>query len=179
MRVISGTARGRKLKEPTGYDIRPTGSTVKESIFNIIQFDIEGRHVLDLFSGTGQFGVEALSRGADSVVFVDQSNEASKLIWENLRRCGFENSAKVYTRDALKFLTGEEKYDLIFLDPPYDSKLAAMAIDRIIEFDKLNVNGIIMCETRGDWQSPGVLLPYFIVKEFKYGNVKITRFGRI
>jgi len=178
MRVISGTARGRKLKEPAGYDIRPTGSTVKESIFNIIQFDIEGRRVLDLFSGTGQLGVEALSRGAESVVFVDQSNDASKLIWENIRRCGFEESAKVYTRDALRFLSGEEKYDLIFLDPPYDSKLAEMALSRIIEFDKLNVNGIIMCETRGDWNAPGVLPPYFLAKEFAYGSVKITRFGR-
>ena len=83
MRVISGTAKGRRLKEPVGFDIRPTSAMVKESIFNIVQFDVEGRRVLDLFAGTGQFGVEALSRGAENVVFVDSSREAVSLIRES------------------------------------------------------------------------------------------------
>jgi len=178
MRVISGTARGRKLKEPAGYDIRPTSDNVKESIFNIIQFDIEGRRVLDLFSGTGQIGIEALSRGADSVVFVDRSAEASKLVWENLERCGFMEFAKVYTRDVSKFIANEEKFDLIILDPPYDSQLALLTLNRIIEFDKLNVNGIIICETGVDWLSPEMPSPYYFAKEFIYGSVKITKFGR-
>lgn len=86
MRVITGTARGRKLLEPSGMDIRPTADVVKEAVFNIIQFDIEGRRVLDLFAGTGQLGIEALSRGAAECVFVDESAKAVKLVRENLSR---------------------------------------------------------------------------------------------
>lgn len=83
MRVITGTARGRKLLEPSGMDIRPTADVVKEAVFNIIQFDIEGRRVLDLFAGTGQLGIEALSRGAAECVFVDEGAKAVKLVREN------------------------------------------------------------------------------------------------
>ena len=86
MRVITGLARGRKLKEPEGVVIRPTSDMVKESIFNIIQYDVEGRSVLDLFAGTGQLGIEALSRGAATVTFVDESASAIKLVKENLKR---------------------------------------------------------------------------------------------
>ena len=87
MRVITGSARGRKLSEPNGMDIRPTSDQVKEAIFNIVQFDIEGRRVLDLFAGTGQLGIEALSRGAASCTFVDESRTAIALVRENLKRC--------------------------------------------------------------------------------------------
>ena len=89
MRVISGSVRGKRLREPANYDIRPTTDKVKESIFNIIQFDIEGRRVLDLFAGTGQLGIECLSRGAAEVTFVDQSREALAIVRENLKSCGF------------------------------------------------------------------------------------------
>ena len=178
MRVISGTARGRKLKEPAGSDIRPTGDKVKESMFNIIQFDIEGRRVLDLFAGTGQLGIEALSRGARSVVFVDSKPEAVRLIRVNLELCGFTDSATVYARDALKYPGGDETFDLIFIDPPYDSPLAGKALLRIIEFDKLNTNGIIVCESKADYVLPDVPPPYFFHKEYLYGSVKITRYSR-
>lgn len=94
MRVITGTARGRRLKEPQGMDIRPTTDKVKESMFSILQFDIEGRRVLDLFGGTGQLGIEALSRGASEVVFVDKSAAALKLIRENLELCGLSDRAR-------------------------------------------------------------------------------------
>ena len=205
MRVISGTVRGRKLKEPVGFDIRPTSDLVKESVFNIIQFDIEGRRVLDLFAGTGQLGIEALSRGAKSAVFVDAKHEAVKLIWENLKICGLAEFAKVYTRDALRYLVGdnprlyspggedqldgagniksgrmldERKFDLIFLDPPYKTPLVGKALAKIIEIDKLNPNGIIICEIKADDVAPTVAPPYFLKKEYKYGSVKIARFER-
>ena len=116
MRVITGIARGRKLMEPEGMDIRPTTDNVKESIFNIIQFDIEGRKVLDLFAGTGQLGIEALSRGAESCVFVDQSKAAVKLVKDNLKKTQLENG-RVVQGDSISFLAGREKFDLIFLDP--------------------------------------------------------------
>ena len=90
MRVITGTARGRRLKELEGYETRPTTDRVKEGIFNIIQFDIEGRKVLDLYAGTGQLGIEALSRGAAGAVFVDQRRDAASLIRDNLKLTGLE-----------------------------------------------------------------------------------------
>ena len=178
MRIISGTARGRKLKEPSGFDIRPTSDMVKESVFNIIQFDIEGRRILDLFAGTGQLGIEALSRGAKSAVFVEQNTEAVKLIRQNLQICGFAGSAEVHTNDALTYLNGRESFDLIFIDPPYDTKLPDKTLAKIIEFDKLNKNGIIICETRVDRVMPNVPTPYSLQKEYRYGGVKITRYTR-
>ena len=178
MRVISGKARGRKLREPQGAAIRPTSDMVKESVFNVIQFDIEGRRVLDLFAGTGQLGIEALSRGARAATFVDSSPEAVKLIWENLKTCGFNDLASVYNRDAHRFLRGGETYDIIFLDPPYNTPLAANTLQKIIEFDKLNPNGIIICETKADSVMPAVSPPYFFDKDYKYGSMKITRYSR-
>ena len=121
MRVITGTARGRKLREPSGMDIRPTTDVVKEAVFNIIQFDIEGRRVLDLFAGTGQLGIEALSRGAADCVFVDESREAVSIVKENLAKCRF--TAKVVQTDSIGYLRGAGKFDMIFLDPPYDSDM--------------------------------------------------------
>jgi len=178
MRIISGTAGGRKLKEPVGDIIRPTSDRIKESVFNIIQFDIEGRRVLDLFAGTGQYGIEALSRGAKHSVFVDSSSDSVKLVKENLKSSGFSDSASVYGRDALRFLECDEKFDLIFVDPPYDSELASKAVRKIAEFDKLNINGIIICELKADFPSPDVASPYFFQKEYKYGGVKIARYTR-
>ncbi|MCL1835030.1 MAG: 16S rRNA (guanine(966)-N(2))-methyltransferase RsmD [Oscillospiraceae bacterium] len=178
MRVIAGTAGGRRLKEPQGESIRPTSDMVKEAVFNIIQFDIEGRKVLDLFAGTGQMGVEALSRGAGSVAFVDRDLTSVRLIRQNLKLCGFEEGASVYARDALTYLKRCEPFDIILMDPPYKSELAAAAVARIIEFDKLNVNGIIICETRADMRSPEAALPYVLQKEYRYGQVKIARYER-
>jgi len=178
MRVISGSARGRRLKEPAGFKIRATSDKVKESVFNIVQFDVEGRRVLDLFAGSGQYGIEALSRGARSAVFVDTASDAVKLVKENLNICGFSDMSTVYARDALKFLDGDEKFDLIFIDPPYDTSLAVRAVDKIVEFDKLNINGIIIIELKSSASSPVVTLPYSLQKEYVYGTVKIARYTR-
>ena len=179
MRIISGTARGRKLKEPVGNSIRPTSDKVKESVFNIIQFDIEGRRVLDLFAGSGQYGIETLSRGAKSAVFVDSASDSVKLVKENLKISGFYDSASVYGRDSLRFLEGDEKFDLIFIDPPYDTNLADRAVQKIVEFDKLNINGIIICELKAGTQTPAVVSPYSLEKEYRYGGVKIARYTRL
>ena len=178
MRVISGSARGRKLKEPVGETVRPSSDRVKEAVFNIIQFDIEGRNVLDLFAGTGQLGIEALSRGAKKAVFVDSGAGAIRLIRENLKICGFLKRATVVPGDALRYLENDEKFDLIFIDPPYDAGLADKALIKIAEFDKLNKNGIIICETRVGSVLPVVAPPYFMQKDYKYGSVRITRYTR-
>ena len=183
MRIISGSARGRKLKEPSSLSIRPTSDMVKESVFNIVQFDLEGRRVLDLFAGTGQLGIEALSRGAKSAVFVDSKPEALKLIRENLKLSGFSDSASVYAGDAMKYLAGDsrrknERFDIVFIDPPYDAGLTGNALFKIIEFDKLNPNGIIICELKAECVAPEVAPPYHIKKEYRYGSVKIIRIER-
>lgn len=174
MRVISGTARGRKLKEPADYTIRPTTDQVKESMFNICQFSVEGRRVLDLFGGTGQLGIEAASRGAAQVDIVDVSRDSIWLIRENASRSGL--NVRVIQSDALDFLRACGAYDLIFLDPPYDTMLAENALQSIKLFDKLTIGGIILCETRANAVLPALEAPYRLGKEYRYGRVKLTTY---
>lgn len=120
MRVITGKARGVLLKTPEGMLTRPTSDRVKEALFSIVNFDLPGANVLDLFAGTGQLGIEALSRGAKRAVFVDAREDACKIVRENLRRTKLENEAKVVRSDYLDYLRRcKEKYDIILLDPPY------------------------------------------------------------
>lgn len=178
MRVISGTAGGRKLKKPAGYAIRPTSDMVKESLFNIIQFRIEGKSVLDLFAGTGQLGIEALSRGAARAVFVDSDPAAVKLIRGNLELCGYDGAADVYERDALVYLEDRGTFDIILIDPPYDTRLAAAAVEKIFEFDKINIDGIIVCETRAGTATPAGPDMLFSKKDYRYGGVMITLYER-
>lgn len=176
MRVITGEARGRKLKEPTGMAIRPTTDQVKEAIFNICQFDLEGRRVLDLFGGTGQLGIEAKSRGAAEVTVVDQSREALALIRENVKRAGLE--LRVCQGEALSFLERCGVYDLILLDPPYDTDLVKNALERIKTFDILSKGGIIICETRAEMVLPELEAPYRRLREYRYGRVKLTTYTK-
>ena len=174
MRVITGTARSRRLKTPENYDIRPTTDNVKESLFNIIQLDIEGRRVLDLFAGTGQLGIECLSRGAESAVFADQSREAVKIVKENLKTCGM--SATVMQTDARSFLRSCGSFDLIFVDPPYDSDLYGEVLEIINSVDILSDGGIIICEARRDRQLPEMTAPYEKQREYVYGKVKLCKY---
>ena len=176
MRVISGSARGRKLKQPQGFDVRPTTDQVKEAIFNICQFDVEGRRVLDLFGGTGQLGIEAKSRGAAQVDIIDASRESVRLIQENARLTGLD--VRVLQADALSYLKSCGSYDLIFLDPPYDSGLAEKALEAIKAFDILSKGGIIICETRAETALPALEAPYALRKQYRYGKVKLTTYTR-
>ena len=176
MRVITGTARGRRLKEPVGFDIRPTTDQVKEAMFNIVQFDVEGRRVLDLFGGTGQLGIEAASRGAGSVVIVDQSRDAVRLIKDNVKACGLD--VQVVQGDSMSFLERCGRFGLIFIDPPYDSGLAEKALMRIKEIDILSEGGIIVCETRRETELPQLEAPYSSRREYRYGKVKLTVYAK-
>ena len=171
MRVISGTAGGRQLKSLPGDAVRPTADHVKEALFNILQFDLEGRRVLDLFGGTGQLGIEALSRGAREAVFTDQSKNSVSLIRENLKRCGMK--APVLQTDALSYLNRGEKFDIIFIDPPYDAGLYAPVLERINAVDNLTEGGIIIVEARASEALPAMKAPYRMLREKKYGSVKI------
>lgn len=172
MRVISGTCRGRRLLEPTNMDVRPTTDQVKESLFNIIQFDIEGRRVLDLFSGTGQLGIEALSRGARECVFVDASRESVRLTKENLNKCGF--SANVVQCDSIGYLRGCGRFDLIFIDPPYGTGLDAQAMLAIKEFDILSEGGIMVIETRPETVLPELPADFGSTRTYRYGKIRLT-----
>ena len=176
MKIITGKYRGRVLATPDGLNTRPTTGKIKESIFNIIQFDIEGRDVLDLFAGSGQMGLEALSRGAKSCVFCDTDRKALKAIGDNVAKCKAERECRVYNRDGLSFLStaGKNSFGLIFLDPPYAAKLMDEAIKIIISVDILQDGGIILCESGKDWSAPELTEPYRVVREYDYGTTKIT-----
>ena len=150
MRVITGTARGRRLKELEGTETRPTTDRVKEGLFSALQFDIEGRRVLDLFAGTGQLGIECLSRGAASAVFVDRRADAVKLIRENLKLTELQDRARVVAGDSMEFLRSlRERFDIVFLDPPYEAGLLEPAVAHLTAFDILNPHGIIRGRTPG------------------------------
>ena len=176
MRVITGIAGGRKLKSPEGDAVRPTADQVKQAMFNILQFDLEGRRILDLFGGTGQLGIEALSRGAREAVFTDSSRTSVQLIRENLTRCGLEGT--VLQTDALSYLARGEKFDVIFIDPPYDGGLYQAVLERINAVDNLTEGGIIVCETRAGTELPELTPPYRKQRERRYGNVKICIYSK-
>lgn len=175
MRVITGTARGKRLGQLQGMDTRPTTDQVKESMFNIIQFNVEGGRVLDLFAGTGQLGIEALSRGAESCVFVDQRRDAVQLIRSNLKLCGLTDKARVVQGESLSILsTLRERFDLVFLDPPYGKGILENALNKLAEIDMLTENGIIICESSVEQVMPELPAPYQKGREYRYGKIKLT-----
>ena len=175
MRVITGKARGVQLKTPEGMLTRPTADRVKEALFSIINFDLPGAAVLDLFGGTGQLGIEALSRGANSAVFVDQREDACKLIKENLRRTKLEQDAKVVRMDYLDYLKRcKDKFDIIFLDPPYAEVFLENALKCITEIDILQSGGIIVAERPLGKDLPWDFEGYTRSKDYKYGKVLLT-----
>ena len=179
MRVITGKARGVSLKTPEGMLTRPTADRVKEALFSIINFDIPGARVLDLFGGTGQLGIEALSRGAESAVFVDAREDACRLIRENLRRTRLEGEGRVVRSDYLDYLRRcREQYHIIFLDPPYAEDFLENALKCITEIDILQSNGIIVTERplgkELSWDYPG----YTRSKDYKYGKTLLTLYRK-
>ena len=179
MRVIAGKARGVSLKTPDGLATRPTADRVKEALFSIIQFDLPGTAVLDLFGGTGQLGIEALSRGAKSAVFVDEREDACRLIHENLKRAKMEGEGRVVRSDYSAFLcTCREKFNIILLDPPYAEVFLENSLKMITEIDILQSGGIIVAERPVGkdllWDFPG----YTRSKDYKYGKTFLTIFRK-
>lgn len=151
MRVISGTARGKKLSSLEGLETRPTLDRVKEALFNIIQFDLKDAKILDLFSGSGALAIESLSRGAIKAVLCDNSRKAIRIINQNLKDTRLEEKAKVINKDYLTVIkqmhNESKKFDIIFLDPPYKTNYAINSIEQILEYNILNDDGIIIVET--------------------------------
>jgi len=179
MRVITGKARGVQLKTPEGMDTRPTADRVKEAMFSIIQFDIPGAHVLDLFGGTGQLGIEALSRGAERAVFVDSWDAACRLINENLTRARLEPQARVIRSDYVNYLKGcAEKYDIIFLDPPYAETYLENSLKMIREIDILQSDGIIVTERPVGKELLFSPDGFERSRDYKYGSTLVTIFRK-
>ena len=179
MRVITGSARGKRLKELPGLDTRPTADRVKEGLFNAIQFDIEGRRVLDLFAGTGQLGIEALSRGVGFSDLEDSRPAAMYNIRAHVGACRQAERAAFHQKDFAAFLAGcPGKYGLVFLDPPYASGDLERALEQITAIDIVTGNGIIVCETPADRLLPELPAPYEKGRDYRYGKIKLTLYRR-
>ena len=175
MRVITGTARGRRLRTLDGNDVRPTTDRVKEAVFSVIQFEIEGRRILDLFAGSGQMGIEALSRGASEAVFVDSSAQSIAVVRENLRACGLNGAAVVIQGDALSYLApraGRRDFDYAFLDPPYGRGILQSALPAVASVVK--PGGAIICESPADETLPESIGDFVIYRHYRYGRIKVT-----
>ena len=178
MRVITGKARGVQLKTPDGMLTRPTADRVKEALFSIINFDIPGAKVLDLFGGTGQLGIEAMSRGAARCIFVDAREDACRLIKENLKRTKLEGT--VIRSDYMDYLNRcKEQFSIIFLDPPYAEEYLENAIKRIAEIDILQTDGIIVAERPVGKDLPWEFDGYQRSKDYKYGKTLLTIYRKL
>lgn len=179
MRVITGSARGKRLVTVSGNDIvRPTGEKVKEALFSSIQFDIEGRRVLDLFAGSGQLGIEALSRGAVSADFVDKSDASLGVVKTNLENTCLSDKAAVHKSDYATFtMRCNKQFDIAFLDPPYQAGILTDAL--ICTVPLMSDYGKIFCEHPSDIKMPETVLNYGVVKIYKYGKTEITVYQKV
>lgn len=173
MRVITGTARGRKLIALEGNDVRPTTDKVKEAVFSIVHFDIDGSEILDLFAGSGQLGIEALSRGASRCTFVDSSQKSVKVVNENIKATGFEDKASVLNTDGLSYLrTCRLKFDIAFLDPPYEKGILEQTLPLLEEH--MSDRGIVVCEHEQKLVLPEEFGRLKKAKTYKYGKIEVT-----
>ena len=173
MRIITGTARGRRLVTPEGLDVRPTPEKVKEALFSALQFDIEGRRVLDLFAGSGQLGIEALSRGAKSATFVDSSPVSIRTVEKNLDTAGLKENARVIKTDYSTFCaSSNETFDIVFLDPPYDKGLLLPAFKAVLPL--MSDYGTIICEHPPYIEVPEEIGGFCVSRTYRYGKIHVT-----
>jgi len=182
VRIIAGTARGRQFDAPTGKDTRPTLDRVKESIFGSIQFDIPDSCVLDLFSGSGNLGLEAASRGAKKVICNDYDRACAELITKNAKKLNLDSIVRVVCRDYVSCLhelqLAGEQFDFIFLDPPYLEGAAQVAIDAIFTLGLLTEQGRVILE-HADKFPPKITQPLSRLKKTKrYGTCAVSIFER-
>ena len=175
MRVITGSAKGRKLESLPGLETRPTAEVVKEAVFSMVQFEIEGSNILDLFAGSGQMGVEALSRGARYCVFVDNSRACAVVQRQNLAHTKLTDKARVVTSDAVSYLRGTSgPFDIAFIDPPYLKGYAVKLLPLVA--DIMSEGGVILYESDRKEELPEDAGRFSKVKEYHYGKTKITMY---
>ena len=175
MRIITGTARGTRLETLDGEATRPTQESVKEAIFSMIQFDIEGRRVFDVFAGSGQLGLEALSRGAASALFCDSNSDAVEVIKRNAQKTRLYDRCRVLRSEAaalIRSLAGREKFDVIFVDPPYADKSVGDILTRLHKAGLPSAGAVVITES--DARDPVDAAGYSIRRHYRYGRVYIT-----
>lgn len=177
MRVVTGTERGRKLDAPKGLDVRPTSDMAKEAIFSILLNRVEGSVFLDLFSGTGQMGIEALSRGAKQAIFIDSSKQSIECIKSNIQKTKLSPQCRIALMDSLSFLrTCRDNIDIAFVDPPYNKGLIDEALPLLSKV--MDDDGIILCETDKNEELPDRAGDFVKAKEYKYGKAKVTAYRK-
>ena len=175
MRIITGSAKGKKLVSLEGDATRPTSERIKEAVFSSIQFDVEGRRVLDLFAGSGQMGLEALSRGAAKATFIDSSREAMEIVKQNVRITGFSDLCHYLVSDWRNYIrkaSGREQYDLVFVDPPYAMECCADAANYLAEKGLIIPGAIVVLESGEEEidQADKRLCGYRVIKSTHYGK---------
>ena len=178
MRVIAGTARGKNLQALPGEDItRPTINRVKEAMFSSVQFLVPGARVLDLFAGSGQLGIEALSRGAKSCLFVDRSTEALAIVKANCKTAGVDRQSDIRQGEAENFLAKiRGPFDLALLDPPFHHDTVAAVLPLLAA--KMAPGGVVLCETEREADLPEQAGTLTLVKQYNYGKIKVSRYER-
>jgi len=178
MRIISGICRGRKLNTLEGDNTRPTADRVKESVFNILGTSVIDRNVLDLFAGSGNLGLEALSRGAFSCVFVDSSKDAMRVIEKNIEACRFQEKSKTYLTEFRSAISRFHKgqFDLVFLDPPYHKGMGLEALKLLS--DVVSDEAIVVLETDGDEEVSDVVGTFEKYDVRSYGRIKVSFFRK-
>ena len=181
MRIITGSARGMTLETIEGEEItRPTSSRVKEGMFSAIQFEIAAKRVLDLFAGSGQLALEALSRGAESAVIIDESEKAVEIIKKNAKKTNLMKQCRIARQDYSEYLKsakGREQFGIIFLDPPYSKDMPGEILKKVARADILADDGIVVCETDKD-NMDGDIYNFEFVKKYKYGSTFVTIFRK-
>ena len=173
MRIITGTAKGKHLLSLEGNATRPTSERIKEAIFSSIQFDLENRRVLDLFAGSGQMALEALSRGASRAQFIDSSREAMEIVKKNAKITGFDGVSKYLVSDWRNYIrkaSSRESFDLVFIDPPYAMNCCREAAERLAASGMLARGAIVVLESGEEDIEPETLSGYEIVKSTHYGK---------
>ena len=175
MRIITGSARGTKLQTLDGTETRPTAERVKEALFSMIQFELEGKRVLDLFAGSGQLGLEALSRGAAKATFVDVNRDASEIVKANAKKTKLFEKCVVLSADYKAYIrgsAGKERFDVVFLDPPYAADLIGDALERLQRADMLANGALIVCES--DKAEPAQGKGLTLRRHARYGKIYIS-----
>ncbi|MDD2955211.1 MAG: 16S rRNA (guanine(966)-N(2))-methyltransferase RsmD [Oscillospiraceae bacterium] len=177
MRIITGSARGRKLTAPEGLTARPTTEMVKEAVFSAVHFEVPGARVLDLFAGSGQMGLEALSRGAASAVFVENARICLEAVRGNVEACGFQEKGRVLAMDAVSYIqSSDETFDIAFLDPPYRQGLVAAVLPHVAE--RMSDRGVIICETDRGEELPEAVGGFVLSRVKRYSKTKVHFYRR-
>ena len=176
MRIITGKAKGIRLRTLEGDATRPTAERVKEAIFSMLQMDIEGREVLDMFSGSGQMGLEALSRGASSAVMLDRSPAAIKIITENAEKTKLRTLCEIKKEDYSDYIRKNcgKQFDIVFIDPPYSSGFYTTALSLLLQNDMLKPTSLVICESGDPDVCEEVIDKYSVIKQVRYGNIFVT-----